>query len=99
MVPTFGHATSPLEGSCKHISLGPYQRHLIQRGQNEDGEFAFLVVGDDAEAVASWRKLSGQNAEPPFARKPAAVANSAGAREETQTHSARHTQRPAMAAG
>lgn len=26
--------------------------HLIQRGQNEDGEFAFLVM-DDAEAVAS----------------------------------------------
>ena len=59
---------------------GPIPRASDSTGQNEDGEFAFLVVGD-AEAVASWRKLSGRDAEPPFARKPAAV-------EETQTHSA-----------
>lgn len=64
-----------------------YQACLIHQVQNEDGEFAFLALGD-AHAVASWRKLSGQDAEPPFARKLGAGDNSAGACKKTQAHSA-----------
>lgn len=74
----------------KPHELGPYQWCLIHQVQKEDGEFTFPAVGN-AHAVASWRKLSGQDAEPPFARKAAAADT---ALVHVRKH--RHTHRPAM---
>lgn len=47
-----------------HISLGPYQGCLVHWTHNEGGEFALLALGG-VYSGASWRKFSGQDAEPP----------------------------------